>query len=296
VDDVGAGIAREFGENDGFYMYKPQTFVPSERKARKSLMGKIQRYINYKHLKKCEKIVSTGHSLGGALASLFATVANKEKSTGNTNITVDYLYTYGAIPVAKTPLEDEKSPTKCFKGVRYVATSTQENNGETEKQADFAVWLGTLGGGKYGAGFTSPITGNDYRLKEGLLHHPKVSVQTIDQDTGVLQDIMSCEDGPSHPSGIVNLTGNVDLHKLSPEIHSSYVSAIEAQFGFRRTPDVMSQSPSHIRDRTRWPQPKEPVVDEAEELSVDAEAEAEFIEASVPEANSDESDDYFVWR
>ena len=62
-------------------------------------------------LAKCSTLIVTGHSLGGALASLYAQCA---KAKGWKQ--ADYLYTFAAPPVSDPPISNGGS---CFKGARF---------------------------------------------------------------------------------------------------------------------------------------------------------------------------------
>jgi hypothetical protein len=76
-------------------------------------------------------IIAVGHSLGGALANIFAGCANTKPTdepppfNGSLNgITVQQLYTYGAPGVSKTRLENDNSTTKTFQGGRFYEVNS----------------------------------------------------------------------------------------------------------------------------------------------------------------------------
>lgn len=58
----------------------------------------------------------TGHSLGGGLAQLFSMAINKQGDPLGANLTVDYLYTTGAMAVVDNAEGNDKSPDGCFAG------------------------------------------------------------------------------------------------------------------------------------------------------------------------------------
>lgn len=65
-------------------------------------------------------IVAVGHSLGGAVATLFAACANRRnESLMQGNFVVSELYTFGAPHVSKDQLVNEQSHNHCFTGNRF---------------------------------------------------------------------------------------------------------------------------------------------------------------------------------
>jgi len=68
--------------------------------------------------KSCDKgFVAAGHSLGGALAQLFAVLVNKNDNPLEWNRKVDAVYPIGSMPVGhKTVLTNDQSPDGTFKG------------------------------------------------------------------------------------------------------------------------------------------------------------------------------------
>mmetsp|Transcript_13811 Transcript_13811/g.25336 ORF Transcript_13811/g.25336 Transcript_13811/m.25336 type:complete len:386 (+) Transcript_13811:70-1227(+) len=74
----------------------------------------------------CNSIYSIGHSLGGALAQMFAACANSQAlteiaATAVTPMTVSKVYTMGAPAMASIgrPLTNAASPDGCFEGARF---------------------------------------------------------------------------------------------------------------------------------------------------------------------------------
>lgn len=65
------------------------------------------------------KFVVTGHSLGGALASMFAAIVNMESCTCDVDVEVDYLYTFGAPALSEKALINRKRADGCFPGARF---------------------------------------------------------------------------------------------------------------------------------------------------------------------------------
>mmetsp|Transcript_27411 Transcript_27411/g.63319 ORF Transcript_27411/g.63319 Transcript_27411/m.63319 type:complete len:391 (-) Transcript_27411:69-1241(-) len=74
----------------------------------------------------CQTIYAVGHSLGGALAQIFAACANHQALStvavsAVTPLTVAKVYTFGApaVSVAGRPLANAASPDGCFDGARF---------------------------------------------------------------------------------------------------------------------------------------------------------------------------------
>jgi len=61
----------------------------------------------------------TGHSLGGGMAQLFAVLLNKKEDPLNAGITVDYIFSFGAMPVAVKTLTNDATPNGEFKGLQF---------------------------------------------------------------------------------------------------------------------------------------------------------------------------------
>jgi hypothetical protein len=92
----------------------------------------------------CTKLIVTGHSLGGGLAAVFAAMANKQEQTSTMEgvKTVDYLYTFGGVPVSISPLENGQASNGCFNGARFYNTGTATYKGITKNVVDFAPFAG----------------------------------------------------------------------------------------------------------------------------------------------------------
>jgi len=73
---------------------------------------------------KCHKLTSTGHSLGGALASVFAYVANLPSDPMGLKKTVDKLVTIGAVPPTEVPLTNGVN-NDCFPGSRFINVAAE---------------------------------------------------------------------------------------------------------------------------------------------------------------------------
>jgi hypothetical protein len=95
-----------------------------------SLLASLQKY-QWQRLAKvlsgstCKHIVATGHSQGGAMASILATCANQYGGLDASlpkfpAFTVDELYTIGAPGISKQPVNDDRTPNGCFSGMRVV--------------------------------------------------------------------------------------------------------------------------------------------------------------------------------
>lgn len=69
----------------------------------------------------CSDIFVTGHSLGGAVATILATCANTvgDPLSQRLGFTVSKLYTIGAPCVAKTQVKNGRSKSGCFDGARF---------------------------------------------------------------------------------------------------------------------------------------------------------------------------------
>jgi hypothetical protein len=66
-----------------------------------------------------DSLMVAGHSLGGGVAQLFTVVVNKADDPLNAGLTVDSLYTFGAMPVANHKLQNDKTADGCFPGALY---------------------------------------------------------------------------------------------------------------------------------------------------------------------------------
>lgn len=165
-----------------------------------------------------------GHSLGGALASIFAALANKESDpigmcdsyafngTARRECRrVDYLFTFGAIPISLEPLRDEQSRSGCFRGGRYQ--NVRNEGGKI--RVDLAVTLGAAG---YNA------------IHYGLLRHPRIRTMSMHFPPGEslsfpwpmviqppgpmgMRDIYDCgEDPPLYPTSLTAMVPVIGLH------------------------------------------------------------------------------------
>lgn len=77
-----------------------------------------------------ESLMVAGHSLGGGAAQLFTVVANKADDPFGAGLTVDSLYTFGAMPVADHKLTNDKTQDGCFPGaLMYNAMYYNEGEG-----------------------------------------------------------------------------------------------------------------------------------------------------------------------
>jgi len=61
----------------------------------------------------------TGHSLGGGMAQLFAVLLNKKEDPLKAGIKVDYIFVFGAMPVAVKTLTNDATPNGEFKGLQF---------------------------------------------------------------------------------------------------------------------------------------------------------------------------------
>lgn len=65
------------------------------------------------------KVTSTGLSMGGALAQLFALVINQKHDPLHAGLNVDFLYTFAALQVADEVQSNPKTADGCFPGAQY---------------------------------------------------------------------------------------------------------------------------------------------------------------------------------
>mmetsp|Transcript_58931 Transcript_58931/g.108872 ORF Transcript_58931/g.108872 Transcript_58931/m.108872 type:complete len:427 (+) Transcript_58931:54-1334(+) len=82
-----------------------------------------ERFIPILTSDKCQTIYSAGHSLGGALAEIFAACANYDQlhrvaRNAKTRLTVDKVYSTGSPAVSTVPVSNPKHPSGCFDGIR----------------------------------------------------------------------------------------------------------------------------------------------------------------------------------
>jgi len=61
----------------------------------------------------------TGHSLGGGMAQLFAVLLNKKEDPLKAGIKVDYIFVFGAMPVAVQTLTNDATSNGEFKGFQF---------------------------------------------------------------------------------------------------------------------------------------------------------------------------------
>jgi hypothetical protein len=72
----------------------------------------------------CAHVSAVGYGLGGAMAELFAAVANRNGDPAGLGIQVDSVFTFGALPVATAALtNDLPGSGGCFPGARHVLVS-----------------------------------------------------------------------------------------------------------------------------------------------------------------------------
>lgn len=64
----------------------------------------------------------TGHSLGGGLAQLFALAINNPADPLGAQLTVDFLYTFGTMPVSISELPNPAADDGCFAGGLYLTS------------------------------------------------------------------------------------------------------------------------------------------------------------------------------
>eukprot|EP00420_Gonyaulax_spinifera_P035962 CAMPEP_0197877758 /NCGR_PEP_ID=MMETSP1439-20131203/6345_1 /TAXON_ID=66791 /ORGANISM="Gonyaulax spinifera, Strain CCMP409" /LENGTH=458 /DNA_ID=CAMNT_0043497129 /DNA_START=97 /DNA_END=1473 /DNA_ORIENTATION=+ len=117
LDDIGTDLNVATTEQCGYSLHKGFFNELSRLMQVPEWKDTIEPYLASE---KCSGGVNAaGHSLGGALASIFATCANRKEDliSGNKFI-VKELYTVGAPGVAKQPLEDKQRPSHCFNGAR----------------------------------------------------------------------------------------------------------------------------------------------------------------------------------
>lgn len=89
---------------------------------------------------KCTKLVSSvGHSLGGGLAQLFALVINDKIDALNANLTIDKVWTFGAMTVAIAPEASDATYPEypnvqpgCFRGGQFWNARDGENGPEVD--------------------------------------------------------------------------------------------------------------------------------------------------------------------
>merc|ERR1719387_2895350 len=77
----------------------------------------------------------TGHSLGGGLAQMFSMVINKKDDPMNAKLTVNSLYTFGAMPIfAKNAGNggNDKAADGCFSGAQYWYAQRNGSNYNTD--------------------------------------------------------------------------------------------------------------------------------------------------------------------
>jgi len=67
----------------------------------------------------CSELTVAGHSLGGALAQVLAMAINKQGDPLGAQLTVDHLYTFGAMAVTHTKQGDDKASDGCFNGALF---------------------------------------------------------------------------------------------------------------------------------------------------------------------------------
>lgn len=82
-----------------------------------------------------KKVTVVGHSIGGAMAEIFAACANsrKKKSASDEravkiDVTVDRLYTYGAPPISNETVTDGMAEDGCFSGDRIYNANRVEHD------------------------------------------------------------------------------------------------------------------------------------------------------------------------
>jgi hypothetical protein len=69
----------------------------------------------------CSHVSAVGFGVGGAVAELFAAVANRDGDPAGLRMQVDSVFTYGALPVATSSLNNDLAGSGgCFPGARYV--------------------------------------------------------------------------------------------------------------------------------------------------------------------------------
>jgi len=79
---------------------------------------------------KCKYLTAVGHSLGGALAQLFALLINKDRDPLGAGLKVDEIYTYGTTsPTSSngTDKYNDQAADTCFPGRQFI--NTVENEG-----------------------------------------------------------------------------------------------------------------------------------------------------------------------
>lgn len=97
-------------------------------------LGRMVEYLNDET--KCSDVTAVGHSMGGSLATLWATCANQGNNTAVFGERRNYgLVTFGALAMSTTPAFNGE-PGKPFVGTRYCLT---EKDGGTNEQSSFHV-------------------------------------------------------------------------------------------------------------------------------------------------------------
>jgi len=135
------------------------------------LLAQMQHRLEF--MSGCSSLIVTGHSLGGAMASVFAAFANQGTLTSGGlgepghPITVTSLQTFGPIPPALQSLTPDKAGEQCFAGARHHNVGA---GGHDSVGVDFAVRINTpeFLGGSLSWALTS------WTPAIGTLKHPKM--------------------------------------------------------------------------------------------------------------------------
>ncbi|MFP6766221.1 MAG: asparagine synthase (glutamine-hydrolyzing), partial [Planctomycetaceae bacterium] len=77
----------------------------------KPLLQEMQKESMFTKIKgQCDTFTITGYSMGGGIGGLLAHILNLPNDPLKAGVTVDYLYTFGSIPIAKSMLHNAKRP------------------------------------------------------------------------------------------------------------------------------------------------------------------------------------------
>jgi len=156
--------------------------------------------------------IVTGHSLGGAMAGIFAGIANAANNPLSLSHKVDLLYTYGPMPASTVPIGNGQNGGGCFAGARYMNVKYMQAKAFDwyVNWADPAVVLGayqnSFKGGGGAPSHTTPL--HNWKLK-----HLKLKSIAM---KGSYYDHVDCNTAATS-NGVLNSGSPFYLHAAEPK-------------------------------------------------------------------------------